>query len=340
MNTNVKSSEMITVDALAIQLLHCCADLTQWRAVVELLMVSTGASKGLFTRRNNDTGHLSMTGRLPVSPFNVGFEPEYAQSYLAEFYKHDIWCDIQAKMPPIEPMIMSEHLPFDELKASPFWQWLEPQKITDSIVVNVGDIFGGWIALSLYFSNPSDQKLVAACDLLSSHLPILKEAVKLSVHAHVERIEKEQLQKLFLADGSAPIAIVKSNGRALYWSQSLNDVVDNKSYISQPSLKSLQDKYDTQVLSLTHSDLGEKTDFLVFREEQKEIQKELSVTSEILSYAQRVILDVLQAGGTLLDCEKETGMHINSIRYHWDKLKSQYALERPSDLKGAKIYYK
>jgi DNA-binding CsgD family transcriptional regulator len=126
----------------------------QWRDVLAALCAASGARKAIIALRDNKTAGLVIPDHVSrefFSPLLYGFSEEEVESYVTRYIALDPWTEIERRRRPIIPYSLSAYLPRARLKASPFWEWLEGQGISDTCVAELECGKHGWVALNVYF---------------------------------------------------------------------------------------------------------------------------------------------------------------------------------------------
>lgn len=85
------------------------------------------------------------------SPMLYGFTADEIDDYLEHYYQDDPWTEVEHQYHPVIPYAMSSYLPVEALRKTKFWQWLEPQQINDSVVVEIFSAPDSWISMNLFF---------------------------------------------------------------------------------------------------------------------------------------------------------------------------------------------
>lgn len=317
---------------LVSELISCIENLKNWQNVLALLCTMTGAEKALVSLRNHNDSHLFLHPDLPTSPFQYNFDPNQAEIYLNRYAIRDVWCEIQTQHPPITPLVMSDHLPLSELHQTEFWKWLEPQGVDDTVVVRIGEAHGGWVALNLYFASQQSPDLERAVAVLTRHLQILKDTLALGFKAHQSSADVEQLCDMLHAPYLVQ-AICREDGSIVH-----GKLPQEAVGLEQDSIvKWLRQSSSVQAISFGETKLGEQRAYYIVRDSTQPFRKSLIIPRADLREPQPTIIEVLREGGTLKDCAIKTGMHLNGVRYHWDKMKVRYGFNDTSDVHGAHI---
>ncbi|KAB7613620.1 hypothetical protein F9L33_09580 [Amylibacter sp. SFDW26] len=139
-------------------LLDTIGDDTKWHKALELICEYTGSKKAIIALRNTKTAELIIPTKVQEdhnSPLLFGFSDESIEEYISQYYEVDPWTHYERVYRPYYPYILSKFISKTELQQSTFWNWLKPQKITDSLVYEIGNDKLTWVAINLYFDNAS-----------------------------------------------------------------------------------------------------------------------------------------------------------------------------------------
>lgn len=134
-------------------------DIEYWQEVLRLLCEVTGASKGIISLRDSLTAELVIPTDVRQelsSPLLYGFSEMEIGSYVTHYIERDPWTPFEKLFHPSEPTSLAKFVDLKTLQNSEFWQWLEPQGITDTTVLEIGLSAPNWIALNLYYPTKTD----------------------------------------------------------------------------------------------------------------------------------------------------------------------------------------
>ena len=182
-----KQSEIRVINTA---ILDTVTDLGKWGDVIRLLIETSGASKGILALRQHRNANFKIPSGVLDSPLLLGFSNAEIEDYVTEFVAVDPWTKIEEKHPPVKPYALSTYLPLEDLIKSEFWEWLEPQNISDTVVVIVGSFESYWVGLNLFFDGQNKsvhQRIIA---LLEELLPSLKRAWKVG---EIHRMASQQV---------------------------------------------------------------------------------------------------------------------------------------------------
>jgi len=150
-------------------ILNAITDLSKWGDVIRLLVQASGAAKGILALRKNRDANFKVPGGVLDSPLLFGFSIPEIEDYVTRYIQVDPWTEIEENYFPAYPYALSKYLPLDQLRSLEFWDWLEPQGISDTVVVSVGTFDNYWVGLNLFFDGGDDtirQRTIALLDEL------------------------------------------------------------------------------------------------------------------------------------------------------------------------------
>lgn len=163
--------------ALSASLIETIQDPTKWQATLSKLCAYTHAQKALVSLRDNKTAEIVIPDDVSkdfASPLIYGFTVDQVEAFLGDFGEVDPWTEIERVNYPYFPYNMSRYLPQDQLRQSPFWQWLEPLGISECVVCELGRTETYWGALNLYFDTPTGTETQLVLERLKDVLPVLQ----------------------------------------------------------------------------------------------------------------------------------------------------------------------
>lgn len=165
-------------------LLDAIPDVRNWGRVIQEILKETGAAKGVLALRMNYTADFRLPAKVLESPLVVNFEPEFIESYVERYRALDPWTEIEKLHPPVNPFALSKYLPIEALKETAFWEWLEPQGISDTVVVRLGETEGHWAGLNIFFDVEDDRTRERVMALLAALQPSLRRVWEISEIHH------------------------------------------------------------------------------------------------------------------------------------------------------------
>ena len=233
---------------------------------------------------------------------------------------------------------MSGYLPIADLQKTSFWKWLEPQGVDETVVVDLGKAYGGWVALNLYFRTEDNVDLRDVVQTINGHMILMKHAIKTGFSKHQLVSDNAQLKSIAEVTGNL-IAIIRDDGGVVFGGQEISDqIAENVENIGK-FLSDLEEQYDVRSVCQSDSHLGDSNRYYVVREYSDKLRKELVVARRDLIEPQLTILTVLHNGGTLKDCVPITGMALGSVKYHWAKLQKRFGLGHPREMSGVNLIF-
>lgn len=204
-------------DQLSGILVRCVVDTSMWSEALQRLCNYTSTRKALITLRDLKTAEIVVPSDVLAdfaSPLIYGFSEEEVGSYLLKFAEIDVWTPVEQANYPYFPYAMSRYLDLRTLKQSEFWDWLEPQRINDCIVCELGRTDHYWAALNLYFDGIESSKVNIALERLRVVLPSLRSAWSASREFQLSKTSEDALM-MVLNSMSFPAALVSRTGDTL-----------------------------------------------------------------------------------------------------------------------------
>ncbi len=169
-------------DGLAAELMTALSravlDPEGWDSALQSLCNYCGASKALISRRALKGAHIVIPTQVQnewQSPLIHGFSRHEIETFLDQFAASDPWNQVEAQNFPYTPYALSRFLPVKLLQQTPFWTWLEPQGLVDSVVAVVDQDDSGWTALNLYLDADQARQSARVIQRLTEVLPDLSK---------------------------------------------------------------------------------------------------------------------------------------------------------------------
>lgn len=170
-------------------MLEAITDLANWGDVIRHIVQTSGASKGILALRKTRDATFKVPSGVLDSPLLYGFSIPEIEEYVSKYIVMDPWTEIEEQLFPASPYALSKYLSIEELKKLEFWNWLEPQGISDTVVVNVGEFENYWVGLNLFFDGNDDTVRQRTIALLNELLPNLRRAWSIS---EIHRMASQQ----------------------------------------------------------------------------------------------------------------------------------------------------
>ncbi|WP_421847620.1 helix-turn-helix transcriptional regulator [Marinomonas sp.] len=184
-----------------------------WKHVLEHLCKITGTPKGIIMLRDWESAELFIPKNLHVelqSPMIYGLSNKEIEAYITEFYQFDPWTEVEKNHHPISPYAMSEHLKIQKLKETKFWQWLEPQKISDSVVVDIHNSKTHWVSINLFFDGSDEKVKESSLNVLEKYQKNFDEIWSLGLQFRASNSTSENLI-YFLEQQITPSVLINNN---------------------------------------------------------------------------------------------------------------------------------
>lgn len=189
-----------------------------WQDVLAYLCNVTGAPKGIIMLRDKGDAELFISKNIHAeleSPMLYGLSGEDIESYITEYYKFDPWTNIEKNHHPVRPYAMSKYLPIKSLQETKFWEWLEPQGINDSVVVELYDSKNYWISINLFLDG-NDEKIKKLSLIVLENLQFLMNKVwHLGLQYKMSNSSPEGLV-YFLEQQTSPSILIDCNLKVIH----------------------------------------------------------------------------------------------------------------------------
>lgn len=164
-------------------ILQAAAKPELWDAALKTIAKACNAKSAIITLRSKHNCEVVISSEIENefhTPFVAMLSEEHVENYVNNFRNKDVWSHQQVNNRPFAPILMSNKLPMCSLQKTDFWNWLEPQGINDTVVVQLGESKHYWTALNLYFDNNNAEDAKKKQQYIQNLLPDLKSAWQLT----------------------------------------------------------------------------------------------------------------------------------------------------------------
>ncbi len=236
-------------------------DPMKWSDVLETIMLATGAKAAIITLRDKKTCQIVNDVELEQkfhSPLIRGFSTEAIVHYLTNLRTIDPWAEFQRTTYPYRPMQMSKTCPQDSVPDRRFFDWLEGEGFTDTIVFELDRMSGYWTAINLFLETPESHVAQKAMDFSNEYYDLIRNAWIASQNLSKTRQSSAALLDRAAGAGS-PVCIVGSNGELLECNTLFDEVLESDTIRISGSTKKLSFARSVTVFGL---DRWEQHDFL------------------------------------------------------------------------------
>lgn len=204
------------------ELLNRALDSTgHWHDVLVAICELTGAKKAIIALRDNKTAELVVPETVSdtnISPVVFGFSEIDVENYLTKYYALDPWTDIERRKRPVVSYHLSTYLPTAQLRASPFWPWLDGQGISDTHVAELDSGARGWVALNIYFDGANRKTGERVQAFMHENLAAISRSWKLF----------QQIQKYRCGETISPRLMATFENPALFFNSGMEIVAINR----------------------------------------------------------------------------------------------------------------
>ncbi|EIU7611518.1 hypothetical protein L3I75_000488 [Vibrio vulnificus] len=349
------------------------SDPTKWGNVLDVLIQETGSKKGIILQREVNTGMLLLPKNLPEElskPLLRGFTEHQMMDYESHYAESDPWTEIELRFLSTEPYALSSYLPINELKKHPLYEWLEPQKITDTVVMDIYRDGDYWVAVNLFF-DVNDSGVRKRCiDLLSENKTILQTAWHALIKSYTLP-DVSQPMAFFLERSDKAEIIINATGRVLAFSEQVKNVLKENDFpiiiksgkifirnklLSEKFIFILQGSFErgeeTKSFQLgeynfnltninNHVDIVGKDHGLKLLSFNGVCSKKLGNApiweSDVLTKREKDLVKVLAQGGRVVDFQKKYNLAKSTAHNCWSKVKGKLNISDRSQLFGGKI---
>lgn len=337
-----------------------------WQDVLAYLCNITNAPKGILMLRNIESAELLIPKNIHIdlkSPMIYGLSDIEIETYIKKYYQFDPWTKIEKEHHPLTPYAMSEHFPISELKKTKFWEWLQPQNISDSIVVEIHHSAEHWVSINLFFDGYDEKTKQDALTILNKHQIIMNNVWHLGLQFRASNASPESLI-YFIEQQDLPsilidhnLKVIHTNKKADFFLQDPKNLIKKSSgYLfirnkqKQKSLKeaisSLSDNpfnpkspphatipFDNWIctatlLSEAQNIVGEDTAIrmLTFRSNiiLSNAQQALPIwETPSLTRREKELVEILALGGKVVDFQNKYRLTKSTAYTHWTNVKEK-----------------
>lgn len=253
---------MENLELLNATLYKTIEDINVWQDVLSLVCEISGADKGIIALRDQLTAEIVIPEVVEEelqSPLIFGFSQDEVESYIGYFWRYDPWTEIEKLYHPHTPYALSKHLGRAELVDSKFWEWLEPQSIDDTVVLELGSAPKYWTAMNLYYNKDSTSIREKILDVVTELEPKLQDiwrygqlvrAAK-SPSRCLEYLLEQKLHASFMIEQTGKV--VTSNSKAKVFLSEENCLSVDLTNRLLPSALSSQQQMTTSLQKLSQS---------------------------------------------------------------------------------------
>lgn len=354
------------------------SDIDKWQLVLKYLVEATGASKGIITLRDRLTAELVIPNDVRQelgSPLIYGFSEQEVDSYISHYIKYDPWTKIENLYHPDEAYALSTHLDIITLKKHIFWEWLEPQNISDCIIFKIGESSSKyWIALNIYYPMEKRSVKKSIFEYLSVFRNTIRNAwkqgqkIRLShvkssyaeyfieqrsqpsflINSHKEVLQKNKKAKESQLDSDSPFLLdidntLRPKDKALKkllqsTMRQLEKKQSNQQTIPQASIVYQTKHIQVSLIGKAESLLGENTALFLI-EQHHLADKQLIWEDSALTRRERELVEILAKGGRVVDFQNHYKLAKSTAHMHWKHVKEKLNIKDRSDIYSSHQIY-
>jgi len=343
-------------------------DIEYWQEVLRLLCEVTGASKGIISLRDSLTAELVIPTDVRQelsSPLLYGFSEMEIGSYVTHYIEQDPWTPFEKLFHPSEPTSLAKFVDLKTLQNSEFWQWLEPQGITDTTVLEIGLSAPNWIAMNLYYPTKTDTIKKKVLQYTTKLQETMQDAWRIGQRLRASEqapnrlgyfLERQPQAALIL---SAAGEIILENKKALTLKETATNIyhLDNQRFgFNDPQLQlqlleamqtlkisvdaRLEEiKFSSQTLDLTLT-LIEKAEDQLGADSGARLLSIRPVSAQLLpiwnnvllTKRERQLVELLANGDKVVDFINHYQMSKSTGHFHWQNVKRKLEIKDRSEI--------
>lgn len=351
---------MRNLEKLQLAIYKTIENIALWQDVLQMLCEVTGAKKGIITLRDRTTAELVVPTDVEndlSSPLLYGFSLEEIGGYIEHYIEFDPWTAFEKLHHPDKPIALTKYVKYEALVSSPFWEWLAPQGISDTVVLDIGTSYPNWIAMNLYYDGQDPavkRKIVRYTTKLQQ---VMQQAWELGQKVRAAHLEPsrlgyfldQQLDPSILFSPAGEIILLNHQaeqlcnpGESIFSCESKRLLIEDKKLnkqflkllddIGQVSQAQRLDKYEFKngdfKLTLT---LIEKAEDPIGVDKAarlltiRKLNQALLCVWETpgLTNRERQLVEVLAGGGRIVDFSNQYGVTKSTSHFHWGNVKKK-----------------
>jgi DNA-binding CsgD family transcriptional regulator len=340
-----------------------------WQDVLQLFCTLTGAKKGIITLRDRTTAELVIPNDVESdlsSPLLYGFSNEEIGSYIGHYIAYDPWTEFEKLYHPNTPIALSKYVKYDSITGSTFWEWLQPQGISDTVVLDIGASFPNWVAMNLYFDGQdaaTKRKIVRYTSKLQE---TMQEVWSLGQKVRAAQLEPSRLG-YFLDQQPDPSILLSPDGKIILANKKAeqlfnapDSIIGRKEAEIIIQDKKLKKQYNNvmrlikdvpgakfhEKLDLKTGDFSLSLALIEKAEDQigvdkaarlltiKRLSKSLACVWETpgLTKRERQLVEFIANGGRVIDFANSFNLSKSTSHFHWSNVKKKLNVQDRSEI--------
>lgn len=277
-----------SLDPLTQALYETISNIEKWERVLQLLCEETGAKKAILMLRDRLTAELYIPKNLYyeyVSPVIYGFSTEEVKSYITTYSEHDPWTEIENLFHPCNAMALSKHLSLKELMASKFWEWLAPQGISDTIVLDLGTSKDCWVGINLHYDSHNKHIRDKIIKTLNNKREIMTDIWLSGKHHRMSSLDP-QVIRYFVDQELDSAIVINSKNEIIHSNKKANTFLEERVIVKEDINRKLKfvDDVFLENATIAFQELDQKK---IKTDSLNEIVKEFDVGSQ--GYSLKVV---------------------------------------------------
>lgn len=344
-------------------------DIELWQDVLQLFCKLTGAEKGIITLRDRTTAELVVPADVESdlsSPLLYGFSYEEIGGYIEHYIAFDPWTEFEKLYHPNTPFALSKYVKYEKIIKTPFWEWLEPQGVNDTVVLDIGTSSPNWVAMNLYYDgqNPAIKRKILR--YTSKLQGMMQEVWALGQKVRAAQLEPNRLgyfldqqpdpSVLLSPDGK----IILANSKAEQLFKAPDTIVSREEAEIIIQDKKLRKQYDnimrlikdmpgakfSEQLDLTTGDFSLSLALIEKAEDQigvdkaarlltiRRLSKSMSCIWDTpgLTKRERQLVEFIANGGRVVDFSHSFNLSKSTSHFHWSNVKKKLDVSDRSEI--------
>lgn len=343
-------------------------DIEYWQEVLCLLCEVTGASKGIISLRDAISAELVIPSDVRQelsSPLLYGFSELEIGSYVTHYIDLDPWTAFEKLYHPSKPISLAKFVDLKTLQNSEFWQWLEPQEITDTTVLEIGRSAPNWIAMNLYYPTTTETIKKKVLEYTSKLQPSMQDAWRLGQRLRASEQQPSRLgyfleqqgQAAWILSSAGEVILENKKARSIKETQAdvyqlrdkhfvLNDQdLQRQLQQAMQTLRQSDDgrmhelKFANQELALTltliekaEDPLGEDNGARLLTMQMVSAQTLPIWNNSLLTKRERQLVELLANGAKVVDFINNYEMSKSTGHFHWQNVKRKLEIKDRSEI--------
>ncbi|WP_171043944.1 LuxR C-terminal-related transcriptional regulator [Pseudoalteromonas phenolica] len=363
---------MLELESLKNTIQKTTSNIESWQEVLHEISRLTGVKKGIITLRDRATAELFIPTDVQYessSPLLYGFSSEEVGSYVTHYARFDPWTEFEKLYHPSKPYALSKYIDQQTLQNSEFWQWLKPQGISDTIVLDIGSSSNSWVAMNLYFLAEDTTTRENTLAVVTELQEVMVEAWEQGLLYRMSKAAPDSLL-YFLNQQANPSILIDSNSLIVLENKKATKFLKNNEAIFKDvkghlkiknielkkefrkAMEKLKESQFSELAELVVADDKFLIKFALIEKAQNAIgedkglrlitveetpQNELLATFPIwenpkLSKRERQLVELLANGNRVVDFYTQYNLKKSTGHFHWANVKEKLNVKDRSEI--------